>query len=186
MVLEGKKRGVHPHKFTLWVALASIVMMFAGLTSAYIVKSNQANWEVVETPKEFYYSTVVILLSSLTIQWALRSFKQREMSRYRLLMAITGVLGLLFIWLQWVGFNWMWDNGVTFQGAGAGQFLYIIAGLHGLHVLGGIVALIVVITRAFVGRTQNYSSVPVEIMSTYWHFVDVLWIYLFIFLIIVK
>lgn len=186
MVLEGKKRGVHPHKFTLWVALASIVMMFAGLTSAYIVKSNQANWEVVETPVEFYYSTVVILLSSLTIQWALRSFKQREMGRYRLLMAITGVLGIAFIWLQWVGFNWMWDNGVTFQGAGAGQFLYIIAGLHGLHVLGGIIALIVVITRAFVGRTQSYSSVPVEIMSTYWHFVDVLWIYLFIFLIIVK
>lgn len=186
MVLEGKKRGVHPHKFTLWVALASIVMMFAGLTSAYIVKSNQANWEVVETPVEFYYSTVVMLLSSLTIQWALRSFKQREMSRYRLLMGITGVLGLAFIWLQWVGFNWMWDNGVTFQGSGAGQFLYIIAGLHGLHVLGGIVALIVVIARAFVGRTQSYSSVPVEIMSTYWHFVDVLWIYLFIFLIIVK
>lgn len=186
MVLEGKKRGVHPHKFTLWVAMASILMMFAGLTSAYIVKSHQPNWELVDTPVQFYYSTLAILLSSLTIQLAQRAFKQREMQRYRLLLAITGVLGLAFVALQWYGFNWMWENGVRFQGSGAGQFLYIIAGLHGLHVIGGVIALLVVIWRAFVGRTKSYNSVPVEIMSTYWHFVDVLWIYLFVFFIIIK
>lgn len=184
--MEGKKRTVHPHKFTLWVAMASIVMMFAGLTSAYIVKSNQPNWEVIETPVEFIYSTVVILLSSFTVQWALRSFKQREMSRYRLLLAITGLLGLAFVALQYLGFQWMWENGVRFQGSGAGQFLYIIAGLHGLHVLGGVVALFVIILRAFVGSVQNYNPVPVEIMATYWHFVDILWIYLFVFFIIIK
>lgn len=186
MVLGGKKSGVHPHKFTLWVAMASILMMFAGLTSAYIVKSSQANWEVVETPVHFYYSTVAILLSSLTIQLALRAFKQREMQRYRLLMGITGLLGIAFVALQWYGFNWMWDNGVRFQGAGAGQFLYIIAGLHGLHVIGGVIALMVIIARAFVGNVKSYNALPVEIMSTYWHFVDVLWIYLFVFFIIIK
>lgn len=186
MVLEGKKRNIHPHKFTLWVAMASIIMMFAGLTSAYIVKSNQANWEVVETPKEFWFSTVAILLSSLTIQLAVRSFKEREMQRYRLLMALTGVLGLAFIVLQWYGFNWMWANGVRFQGSGAGQFLYIIAGLHGLHVLGGIIALLIIIAKAFIGRTQNYNPLSAELISTYWHFVDVLWIYLFVFFIIIK
>lgn len=186
MVLEGKKKGIHPHKFTLWVAMASIVMMFAGLTSAYIVKSNQANWEEVQTPVYFWYSTIAILASSVTIQWALTAFKQREMQKYRLMMAITGVLGLAFVVMQWYGFQWMWENGVRFQGSGAGQFLYIIAGLHGLHVLGGIVALIIVILRAYVGRTQNYNSIPVELMSSYWHFVDVLWIYLFVFFIVIK
>lgn len=186
MVLEGKKKGIHPHKFTLWVALASIVMMFAGLTSAYIVKSTQANWEVVDTPAAFYYSTAAILLSSLTIQWALRAFRQREMQQYRLLMGVTGLLGLAFVVLQWYGFQWMWANGVRFTGSGAGQFLYIIAGLHGLHVLGGIIALLVIIARAFIGATKSYNVLPVEIISTYWHFVDVLWIYLFVFFIIIK
>jgi cytochrome c oxidase subunit 3 len=186
MVLEGKKKGVHPHKFTLWVAMASIIMMFAGLTSAYIVKSNLPNWEVVETPKEFWYSTITILMSSVTIQWALFAFKQREMNKYRMMMAITGVLGLVFIVLQYLGFSWMWENGVRLQGSGAGQFLYIIAGLHGLHVLGGIIALLIVILRAYIGRTIQYNSLSVELMSTYWHFVDILWIYLFIFFIIIK
>jgi cytochrome c oxidase subunit 3 len=186
MVLEGKRKGVHPHKFTLWVAMASILMMFAGLTSAYIVKSHQPNWELVDTPVHFYYSTAAMLLSSLTIQMAQRAFKQREMQRYRLLLAITGVLGLLFVALQWYGFNWMWDAGVRFQGSGAGQFLYIIAGLHGLHVIGGVIALLVIIARAFIGNVKSYNSLPVEIMSTYWHFVDVLWIYLFVFFIVIK
>lgn len=185
MVLEGKK-GIHPHKFTLWVAMASIIMMFAGLTSAYIVKSNQANWEIVDTPKEFWYSTLVILLTSVTIQWSLRAFKQREMQKYRMLLAVTGVLGLLFVVLQYLGFQWMWDNGVRLQGSGAGQFLYIIAGLHGLHVLGGVVALLIVILKAFFSNTRTYNAVPVELMSMYWHFVDILWIYLFIFFVIIK
>ena len=79
-------------------------MMFAGLTSAYIVKSNQVNWENIKTPQVFWYSTAAILLSSLTIQMALRSFKQREMNRYRQLMAVTMILGVAFIALQWNGF----------------------------------------------------------------------------------
>ena len=184
MVLESKQRQkIHPHKFTLWVAIGSILMMFAGLTSAYIVKSNQANWEEVATPKAFWFSTVAIVLSSITIQMALRAFKQREMRQYRLLIAITAFLGVAFIVLQIIGFNWMWDRGVQWRGAGAGQFLYIIAGLHAIHVLGGIVALSVIFFRAFFGKTKNYNSVPVEIAATYWHFVDLLWLYLLVFFI---
>lgn len=180
---DGQRNRIHPHKFTLWVAMASIIMMFAGLTSAYIVKSSQANWEIVEIPSLFYYSTAAIIISSLTIQGALRSFKQREMRQYRLWITITGLLGLIFVVLQWFGFQWLWENGVQFQGSGAGQFLYIIAGLHALHVIGGVVALLVIILRAFFSRTRIYNSVPVEIMSTYWHFVDILWIYLLVFFI---
>ncbi len=186
MVVEANKRTVHPHKFALWVAMASIIMMFAGLTSAYIVKSNQANWEEVRIAPAFWISTAVILASSITIQLALRAFKQREKPRYRALIMVTGILGLIFLVLQYFGFTWMWNNGVRFQGSGAGQFLYIIAGLHGLHVIGGIVALLITIIRAYTGRIQRYNSVPLEILSTYWHFVDVLWIYLFLFLVIMK
>jgi cytochrome c oxidase subunit 3 len=83
--------------------------------------------------------------------------------------------------LQWVGFRQIWDTGITLHGSGGGQFLYIIAGLHAAHVLGGIVALVIIVGKAFASRTRTYNSVPVELISTYWHFVDLLWIYLFIF-----
>jgi len=116
------------------------------------------------------------------MQTALRSFKQREMNRYRLLLAATVLLGVGFVILQWLGFKQLWNNGVQFKGAsGGGQFLYVIAGLHALHILGGIIALIVMFVKAFFGRTKLYSGVPVEIMATYWHFVDLLWIYLLVF-----
>jgi cytochrome c oxidase subunit III len=178
---EQHKR-IHPHKFTLWVAIGSIIMMFAGLTSAYIVKSSQASWQEIKTPQVFWFSTAAILLSSLTIQMALRSFKQREMNRYRLLMAVTVFLGAAFVVLQCVGFSELWNSGIQFKGvAGAGQFLYVIFGLHGLHVLGGAIALVVMLIKAFFGRTKNYGSTGVEIAAMYWHFVDVLWIYLLVF-----
>ncbi|MDB5252547.1 MAG: cytochrome oxidase subunit [Flaviaesturariibacter sp.] len=180
-IVSNQRQKIHPHKFTLWVAIGSILMMFAGLTSAYIVKSNQANWEEVETPVAFWFSTAAILLSSLTMQMALRAFKQRSMRHYRQLVAATVVLGIAFVVLQWTGFKWLWDNGVRFRGAGAGQFLYIIAGLHAIHVLGGIVTLTVIFLKAFFGKSRNYNPVPVEVAATYWHFVDLLWLYLLVF-----
>jgi cytochrome c oxidase subunit III len=183
VVSTQQHKRIHPHKFTLWVAMASIIMMFAGLTSAYIVKRSAANWESITTPNEFWYSTAVIIISSITIQLALRAFKQREMSKYRGLMLASALLGILFVVLQWLGFQWMWANGVTFKGASQGQFLYIIAGLHALHVIGGIIALIIIVSKAFMGKTKSYDSVPVEVASTYWHFVDILWVYLLIFFI---
>jgi cytochrome c oxidase subunit 3 len=94
--LGDRGKRIHPHKFTLWVAIGSIIMMFAGLTSAYIVKSNQASWQAIEMPKVFWYSTATILVSSLMMQMALRSFKQREMNQYRLLIAGTFLLGVIF------------------------------------------------------------------------------------------
>jgi cytochrome c oxidase subunit 3 len=180
-----QRKRIHPHKFTLWIAIGSIIMMFAGLTSAYIVKSNQVGWQAVDVPKIFWYSTAVIICSSVTVQMALRAFKQREMNNYRMLMLVTVVLGAAFVVLQWFGFMQLWDSGVRFkQASGGGQFLYVIAGLHAVHVLGGIVALIVMFIKAFFGKIKLYSSVPVEVMATYWHFVDVLWVYLLIFFLI--
>lgn len=167
----------------MWVAIASIIMMFAGLTSAYIVKSGQAGWEEVKTPTVFWYSTTVLIISSLTMQAALRSFRQRAMQRFRMLFLLTLFLGLAFVVLQWTGFSFLWRHGVRFEGAGAGQFLYIIFGLHALHVLGGVVALIVIAAQQFFGKIRSYNATPIEVMTTYWHFVDVLWLYLLIFFI---
>jgi cytochrome c oxidase subunit III len=181
-----QRKRIHPHKFTLWVAIGSIIMMFAGLTSAYIVKSNQAGWQTVGMPHIFWYSTATILLSSLAMQMALRSFKQRDMNQYRLLIAATLALGIAFVILQSLGFRQLWNSGIQFKGSsGGGQFLYVIAGLHAVHVLGGVIALMVMFVKAFLGRTKLYGSVPVEVMATYWHFVDLLWIYLLVFFLLI-
>lgn len=185
-----QRNKIHPHKFTMWVAIGSILMMFAGLTSAYIVKSNQAAWQDVRMPKAFWASTVAILLSSVTMQLAVRAFRQRSFSRYRSLLVATLALGIVFIALQVVGFGNLaaqmgidlgWGH-ANFRGqSGAGAFVIAIAGLHAVHVLGGVIALMVVFAKAFVGRSKNYNTVPVEVMATYWHFVDILWLYLLVF-----
>ena len=176
-----QRKKIHPHKFTLWVALGSIIMMFAGLTSAYVVKRDQPGWTTFSIPRAFWYSTATILLSSLTVQMALKAFKEREMLRYRNLLTATAILGIVFILLQWAGFRQIWNTGITLRGSGGGQFLYVIAGLHVVHVFGGIIALLIMLAKALVSKIRSYDSVPVELMSTYWHFVDLLWIYLFIF-----
>ena len=183
-VISEQKRKIHPHKFTLWVAIGSILMMFAGLTSAYIVKRSQASWLMIEIPMMFWYSTATILASSVTVQLALKALKKREMINYRRLLVVTAVLGVLFIVLQMAGFRQFAAQDIRLVGAGSNasySFLLAISGLHGIHVLGGVVALVVIAIRALNSSTRSYSSVPLEIAATYWHFVDALWIYLFIF-----
>jgi cytochrome c oxidase subunit 3 len=176
-----QRKKIHPHKFTLWVAIASIIMMFAGLTSAYIVKGSMPGWVNVGMPKLFYYSTAVMLISSVTMQMAVKSFKERNMQQYRRAITITVILGGAFIVMQVLAFKQLYHAGVRMEGSGAGQFLYIIFGLHAVHVLGGVIALLVMFAKAFSSRVRNYNPVPVEVASTYWHFVDLLWIYLFVF-----
>lgn len=185
VVMDQRKR-IHPSKFMLWVAIGSIIMMFAGLTSAYVVKRSLPGWATFEMPVLFWYSTAVLVVSSITMQLGLKAFRQRERARYRLIMGITTLLGVLFVTLQWNGFNQLWASGITFAGAGAGQFLYIIAGLHAIHVIGGMIALIIMFFRALSTKRRNYDAVPVEVMATYWHFVDVLWVYLMVFFMLMQ
>ena len=185
MVIDQNKK-IHPHKFTLWVGIGSIIMMFAGLTSAYIVKREQPGWTSFTSPIAFYYSTAVMLMSSITIFLAGKSFRERRMIRYKKMVATSAILGLVFVLLQGLGFSRLWVSGITFHGSGAGQFFYIIAGLHALHVLGGIIALVTLYIRARNARIRSYNVVPVDVVSTYWHFVDLLWIYLFIFFLMVQ
>lgn len=181
---DAEKKRLHPHKFTLWVGIGSIIMMFAALTSAYIVREAQHNWLQFSMPKVFWYSTVVIIVSSFTLHFAVKAFKARERNRYRSLLTITALLGLLFAGLQFYGFYDLYNRGIQIIGKGSNpsaSFLGIITGLHVVHVLGGIVALAVLYFRAYSRKVKSYDATPVEILSIYWHFVDILWLYLFIF-----
>ena len=183
-IVSNERKKIHPHKFTLWVAMGSIIMMFAGLTSAYVVRAAGANWLQFDLPPVFWASTVVILFSSLTMHLALKSFKAREMQRYRSLITVTALCGVAFAVLQYAGFNFLISHGVQILGAGSNpsaSFLGVIVGLHALHVLGGVIALLVIFIRAYQRKVKNYNITSIEIVSTYWHFVDILWIYLVVF-----
>lgn len=185
-VMNQQKNRIHPHKFTLWIALASIVMMFTGFTSAYIIKRNMANWITFTLPRIFWYSTAVIIISSITVIISRNYFRQREMKQYRLWLFITLVLGIAFVCMQYIGFRQLWHSGITLTKNVSFSFLYIIVGLHAVHVLGGVIALIIMLFRAYSMRNKNYSIIPVDLMNTYWHFVDLLWIYLLVFLSMIR
>lgn len=114
MTVERKK--IHPYKFNLWLGLAGIIMMFAGLTSAYIVKRSQPGWENFNLPSIFLYSTIVMLVSSVTVQVALKAFREREMARYRLFFGITALLGVVFVIMQINGFYQFQSNGMKMIG----------------------------------------------------------------------
>jgi len=187
-------RRVHPHKFALWLAMGSIAMMFAGLTSAYIVRQSQGNWRMFHLPIVFWISTAVILISSVTVHLGVRAFKQRQMLRYRALITTTLALGLLFGILQSVGFWQLYHvpqetilegqklvETIRVSGNPSESFLFIITGLHLAHILGGIIALLLVFLMAYRRRVKVYNATGLEIVAAYWHFVDVLWLYLFIF-----
>jgi cytochrome c oxidase subunit 3 len=199
---------IHPQKFALWIAMASIVMMFAGLTSAYVVKQSQGNWRSFQLPFEFWISTGVILLSSVTFYLGIKAFKEKALSKFRVLITITLLLGILFGVMQYLGFyqlyhqsqtvvydgavQYVHENGVKKEnvypvrvdGNPSESFLFVIAGLHLLHILGGIVALAIVYYRAIRKNIPSGSTTGMEMAATYWHFVDILWIYLFIFFLV--
>jgi cytochrome c oxidase subunit 3 len=176
----GRKK-IHPHKFALWVAMGSISMMFAGLTSAYIVREAQGNWLYYKLPVIFWVSTGTILLSSVTMHLGVKAFKEREMVKYRMLITATLLLGFLFGLFQWIGFNQLYAHNIRVNGNPSESFLFIITGLHLVHILGGIIALLIVFFRAFRTRIKIYNATGLEVVANYWHFVDVLWIYLFVF-----
>jgi cytochrome c oxidase subunit 3 len=183
--ISAQRQKIHPHKLLMWIAIASICMMFAGWTSAFMVRKAQGNWLIFTMPVSFWISTAVILLSSFTMHLSVKAFKAREMTKYKSLFGLTAMLGLAFMFLQFSGFYEMHSAGITLKSVAegvSGSFIYVISGVHLLHMLGGVIALLLVFLRNhFRTRTKVYSSNGLEIMATYWHFVDVLWIYLFLF-----
>ncbi len=185
-VMKQEKKTIHPLKFIMWAGCASIVMMFAGLSSAYIVKRNQANWLSFDIPVIFYYSTAVIILSSVTIMLSRKAFINREMKHYKRWLFLTTILGITFVLLQYLGFKQLWASGITLTRNVSFSFLYIIVGLHAVHVMGGVVALVIMYLKSFSRRRKNYNQIYIDLMNTYWHFVDLLWIYLLFFLLLIR
>ena len=187
-VLINKRNTIHPHKFALWAAMASITMMFGAFTSAYIVKQAAGNWLEFSMPTEFYISTLFILFSSLTLHTSFRAFKAGQESKYKILLSTTLLMGLSFVVLQYFGWTSLYKIGVDLKGNVSGSFFYLLSGIHALHVLGGIAALIVAVLHAYTlkFKVSELRINRFDLVVNYWHFVDFLWIYLFIFLLTSK
>ncbi len=180
------RRGVYAPLFALWVAMAGMIMMFGSLTSAYIVRHAAGNWLEFKIPDIFFVSTIVILISSLTLHFSYWAFKNGKETFYKLGLPITLALGIIFIILQYKGWMGLYNIGVSLDGNPSGSFFYVISGLHAAHVIGGIFALSVAALHAF---SLKYKASEMrrrrfQIVLHYWHFVDFLWLYLFIFLLI--
>jgi cytochrome c oxidase subunit 3 len=176
---------IHPKKFGLYISFASIMMMFTGLTSAHIVRQSAGNWLEFKIPPIFFISTVVILLSSATIHLSYKSFLKGREQQYKWLMVLSAVLGFAFIVLQYEGWQQLNAIGVDLKGNPSGSFVYAISGIHAAHVLGGIGAIAVALLHAF---SLPFKVTPVrklrfELTAQYWHFVDFLWVYLIVFLV---
>ena len=173
---------VNPRKFILWLFIVSIVMLFASFTSAYLVRRAEGNWLEFTVPAVFGYSTVVLLVSSLTMHWAYLAAKKDNFNALRIAISITFALGMVFLYMQFQGWVELVQNNVYFVGNPAGSFIYVFTGMHGFHLLSGLIVLVFALVAAFRLRIHAKSLEQVQIASTYWHFLDALWLYLYFFL----
>lgn len=184
MEVATRRNKIHPKKLALWVALVSLVMMFTALTSAYVVRRAAGNWLEFDIPSIFYINTLVIIASSITLHAAYIAFKREATLAFKALLSTTFVLGITFVALQLVGYDLMAAQGLDIKINPSVSFIYAISGLHALHVIGGIAVLAVALVLAFIKRTEQSParSLRLQLTLTYWHFVDILWIYLIVFL----
>ncbi|WP_020569419.1 cytochrome c oxidase subunit 3 [Neolewinella persica] len=184
MEVATRRNKIHPKKLALWVGLVSLIMMFTALTSAYVVRRAAGNWLEFDIPSIFYWNTLVIVVSSLTLHAAYSAFKREAAFAYKSLLSLTFVLGIAFVILQYLGWEQLAAEGVPLKINPSGDFVYAISGLHAVHVLGGIAVLTVALVVAFVRKLKRTPArqLRLELTLTYWHFVDLLWIYLIVFL----
>jgi cytochrome c oxidase subunit 3 len=187
-IVEEPRRtlAMNPKKFAMWIFIGSVVMLFASLTSAYIVRQAEGNWLYFELPGILTISTVVILLSSLTMQWAYWSSKKDNLQMVKTLVSITTLLGVAFLVLQFLGWRDLVANQVYLVGNPSGSFLYVITGLHGLHIISAMVFLMIVLVSTFRFRVHSKNLLQMEMCTTYWHFLGGLWLYLFVFLLLYR
>ena len=169
----------------LWFGMISMAMTFAGLTSAYVVSSSRADWLSDFTlPSVFTYSTLIILLSSTSFYMAKKSLQQANTSRFKLLLWATLVLSLIFVYMQFRGFSEIIATGYYFTGAESSittSFLYVLVLLHLAHVFAGLLVLGVVLFYAYRGNYTAKNTLGIELAELFWHFLDFLWLYLFLF-----
>ena len=173
-------------KMMLWFGIASLIMSFAGWTSAFVVSRTRKDWlQDFELPQAFLLSLGVILLSSLTFILAKRALKSEKRQLTTIYLIVTLILGVIFIFLQFQGFNEMIGWGYNFTGPTSNitmTFIFLIAAVHIAHVVVGLICLLVVIYNHFKQKYNSSNMLGLELAATFWHFVDILWLYLFLFL----
>ncbi len=174
----------------LWFGIISLIMAFAGWTSAYIVSSKREDWlSDIELPQAFFISTAIIVISSLTYWMAGKSIKKNEQKTGTYFLVITLGLGIVFIGLQFFGFNQMLANGYYFTGPTSNikmSYIFLIAFVHILHVVAGLISLLVVLVQQLRNKYRTGNMLGFELGETFWHFLDFLWIYLILFMYFVK
>ena len=169
----------------LWFGMASLIMGFAGWTSAYIVSSKREDWiSDFELPSAFFISTAFILISSLTYILAQRALKNQQRQACTAFLLITLILGMAFIAIQFVGFSQLLDLGYYFTGPTSNitmSYIYLIAAVHIAHVIVGLITLLVVIYNHLRSKYSAGNMLGKELGATFWHFLDLLWVYLLLF-----
>ncbi len=177
----GRKKSAKP---MLWVSMISMVMFFAGLTSAYVISMKRDDWVTFELPNAFYISTLLIILSSITIGVSQNLIKKGKRELSIVFLLITFILGVGFMWQQYAGFEQLRNAGLFFTGPSSTvstSFIIGISLMHAFHVIAGILVLLVVIYNHFKYKYTSDDLLGFELGAIFWHFVDVLWIYLFFF-----
>ena len=175
-------------KMMLWVGMISMSMTFAGLTSAYVVSSSRADWlSQFEMPNAFAISTLLILLSSITFFIAKKSLEVKKLKQTKTGVLTTFLLALLFIYFQFMGFRDIIAQGYYFTGAESSittSFLYVLVLLHLTHLFAGIIVLTVVYIRLHLGNYSGSNTLGFELAHLFWHFLDIMWVYLYLFIVL--
>ena len=183
---ENKEKAI---KLLLWIGQVSIGMLFAGLTSGYIVRRASGNWLTFGLPTAFFISTAIILISSITMNMVVQSVKKDNQGAILRYIVLTLLLGIAFGISQFMGWSSLIKGNVYFTGTqsnAAGSFLYVITGLHLAHILGGLVAMGITFFKARKKKYTPENYFGIRLCATYWHFLDGLWVYLFVFMLIMR
>jgi len=183
---EHKARSARSAKLILLFAMVSMTMMFAGLTSAFVVSKSRADWlKDFQMPSAFFASTLMIICCSITFHLAKKSIQKDNRSATTSFLLATLALGILFVVLQFVGFGQIVERGYYFTGSESTittTFLYVVTVTHLAHLAGGLISLLIIIYNHFKQKYNSSQTLGIELGAMYWHFLDVLWVYLFLFL----
>lgn len=178
-------------KQMLWFGIISLCMTFAGLTSAYIVSMERRDWlDNYEFPQSLIISTVIILISSVTIHLAKNAIVNEKRQMGTILLVLTLVLGFAFMGFQYQGlFTELTAQGYFMTGASSNittTFLFLIVAVHVAHVIAGVITLITVVINHIRGKYTKEDHLGLSLGVTFWHFLDLLWIFLFLLLFFTK
>lgn len=177
-------------KMMLWFGITSLIMGFAGWTSAYIVSSSREDWvSELQLPTEFYISTLIIVCSSLSYMAAKRAVRTDNTRVARLWFYATLVLGIAFIVFQFAGFQQMLGNGYYFTGPTSSikmSYVFLIAFVHIIHLVAGLLSLSVITYNHYKGKYSSEEYLGISLGETFWHFLGILWLYLILFMTFIK